>query len=182
MSKKHHDRHDEGAELHFEQVSHHGVRYENRDLGGRGIFAFLLVLAVFGISICLIVYGYFAYRAKHMAAVPPLNANAPTMPVPEPDRLLRFQKQHSLSVPLQNDDVADLQKFLARNDRALNSYGWVDQQAGVVRIPIEQAMKTIAQQGLPTRPQPQMPPSATFGNGASTVAGAAGGTRPETRQ
>jgi hypothetical protein len=182
MSKHHHDHHDQGAELHFEQISHHGVRYENRDLPGRAIFAFLIVLVVFGASICLVVYGYFAYRAKHMESMPPLNATAPTMPVPEPNELVRFQKQHSLAVPLQNDDVADMQKFLDQDKQTLSSYGWVDQKAGVVHIPIDQAMKNIVQQGLPTRPQPQLPPAATFGNGTSTVAGAAGGTRPETRQ
>ncbi len=37
----------------------------------------------------------------------------------------------------------------ATQEAELNSYGWVDRQKGVVHIPIEQAMKLIAQSNLP---------------------------------
>jgi hypothetical protein len=40
----------------------------------------------------------------------------------------------------------------------LNSYGWVDQQAGIARIPIDRAMALLAQRGLPTRPQAGVAP------------------------
>ncbi len=36
-------------------------------------------------------------------------------------------------------------------DALLNTYGWVDPQRGIVRIPIEQAMALVVQQGLPVR-------------------------------
>jgi hypothetical protein len=36
-------------------------------------------------------------------------------------------------------------------DEILNSYGWVDQKAGVVRIPIDKAMDLLVQKGLPTK-------------------------------
>lgn len=45
----------------------------------------------------------------------------------------------------------DLQAFRAREDAELNSYGWIDRTAGVVRIPIDRAMELIAQRGLPAR-------------------------------
>jgi len=184
MSKHNHPHHrDEGAELHFEQVSHHGVRYENRDLGGRGIFAFLVALIVFGVVICLAVYGYFAISERYRSNAEPLSATV--TPSQEPrvkDALEQYRKDHNPTVMLQNDDVSDMNNFRAQNDQMLSSYGWVDQKAGFVHIPIDQAMKTIVQQGLPTRPQSQLPPAADFGSGTSTVAGAAGGTRPETRQ
>ena len=38
-----------------------------------------------------------------------------------------------------------------RSRRALESYGWVDQQAGAVRIPIERAIDIVAERGLPHR-------------------------------
>jgi topoisomerase IA-like protein len=34
----------------------------------------------------------------------------------------------------------------------LESYGWVDKDKGVVRIPIEEAMRLIAERGLPPTP------------------------------
>ena len=39
----------------------------------------------------------------------------------------------------------------AEEDRILNSYGWVDAQRGIVRIPIAQAMAMTVAQGLPAR-------------------------------
>ena len=45
----------------------------------------------------------------------------------------------------------DLKRFLARQNEELNSYGWIDRTAGVVRIPIVRAMELVLEQGLPTR-------------------------------
>jgi hypothetical protein len=45
-----------------------------------------------------------------------------------------------------DQDVVDLHN---REDLLLDHYTWVDQQQGVVRIPIGQAMQIIAQRGLP---------------------------------
>ena len=45
----------------------------------------------------------------------------------------------------------DLQDLRASEDAILNSYGWVDKNAGIVRIPIDEAMKLILQRGLPAR-------------------------------
>src|SRR5260370_1253870 len=35
----------------------------------------------------------------------------------------------------------------AEEDEKLNNYAWVDKQKGVVRIPIEQAMRLVAEEG-----------------------------------
>lgn len=56
--------------------------------------------------------------------------------------------------PLPREQVspqADLQAFRTREEAELNSYGWIDRKAGVVRIPIDRAMDLIIQQGLPVR-------------------------------
>lgn len=47
---------------------------------------------------------------------------------------------------LQSNPPADMRTFRAQEDAALHSYGWVDQSAGVVRIPIERAMKIVAEE------------------------------------
>lgn len=54
---------------------------------------------------------------------------------------------------LQTDGEADLQRFRADEDRRLNTYTWVDKQKGIVRVPIDQAMKTLAQTGAPGFPK-----------------------------
>jgi hypothetical protein len=47
--------------------------------------------------------------------------------------------------PNQNTPVTDLAEMRAREQQALHTYGWVDQQKGVVRIPIEEAKKLVVQ-------------------------------------
>jgi hypothetical protein len=50
---------------------------------------------------------------------------------------------------LQTLPFADIEALRAEEKSVLTSYGWVDRKAGVVRIPIEQAMKLLAERGLP---------------------------------
>jgi hypothetical protein len=51
-------------------------------------------------------------------------------------------------------------KFRAQEEEILNSYGWVDQQAGVAHIPIEQAIEILAARGLPVREGGETPVTA----------------------
>jgi hypothetical protein len=171
-------RHDEGGELHFEQIGHHGVNYEMRDLGGRGIIAFLIVLVISSAMLCVLVWGYYNYHFKHLESEPPVTGAQVIndTPATQPDPTKRFPKP-----TLQPDDVADMNNMRAVEDLTLSSYGWVDQKNGVAHIPIDKAMKALAQQGLPTRPAPELPQTAQFGNGTDTVPGLAGGTRPVVR-
>jgi len=46
---------------------------------------------------------------------------------------------------LQVDPVGDLARLRAREDAILDGYGWVDRRGGVVRIPIERAMKMLVE-------------------------------------
>lgn len=46
---------------------------------------------------------------------------------------------------------AELQEKLATEREVLESYGWIDREAGVVHIPIEQAIDLVAARGLPSR-------------------------------
>ncbi len=49
---------------------------------------------------------------------------------------------------LQTDPSEDLAKFLADEDKRLNTYYWIDQKKGIVHIPIEQAMQALAEEGI----------------------------------
>lgn len=44
---------------------------------------------------------------------------------------------------------ASLAELHAAEDVDLRSYGWIDRDAGIVRIPIERAMQLIIERGLP---------------------------------
>jgi len=177
MSNKGHN--DEG-ELHFEQIKHAEVKYEDRDLGARGIIVFLIVLMITGVVLCAMVWGYFDYHARSVKEAAakisgPQVSPSPNIAVAPPEEVFP-------QPALQIDDVADMNRLHAADNGRLSSYGWVDQAAGVAHIPVDQAMDELLKQGLPTRPsQPQagQPQVANFGSGDDTVAGVAGGVRPE---
>ena len=46
----------------------------------------------------------------------------------------------------------DLTNMKLEEDAILNSYGWVNREKGVVRIPVAKAIDIIAKKGLPSRP------------------------------
>jgi hypothetical protein len=146
-------------ELNLHQ-EHDEVAYEREDLKPRGIFAFLIGLALFGVLIHFALkgmYGYLdAYQKQHQ---PPLN---PLVSQTENDSrkvsnadIARFPQPR-----LETNERVEINDFRLQEEKTLNSYGWIDQKAGIARIPIDRAMQLLAQRGLPTRPQAGMvPPS-----------------------
>ena len=54
---------------------------------------------------------------------------------------------------LQENPVLDLKQMRGSEDQILETYGWVDRQKGIVRLPIGRAIDLLAQRGLPARQQ-----------------------------
>ena len=52
---------------------------------------------------------------------------------------------------LQTNPRQDLRDLRSAEDTVLTSYGWVDKNAGIARIPIREAMKLTVKRGLPAR-------------------------------
>jgi hypothetical protein len=48
---------------------------------------------------------------------------------------------------------SNLRMLRAVENELLTSYGWIDREAGIARIPIERAMEIVAANGLPNEPQ-----------------------------
>jgi hypothetical protein len=69
---------------------------------------------------------------------------------PQPSPLVRTRQVPPLP-QLQVSPGADLNEFRAAEDTKLETYGWVDRQNGIIRIPIDRAMDLVSQQGLPVR-------------------------------
>ena len=64
-----------------------------------------------------------------------------------------FGNSQAVTASLDLDDKTSPEHLLEQREKAeaqLNNYGWVDESSGVVRIPINQAMVLVAEQGLPT--------------------------------
>jgi hypothetical protein len=50
---------------------------------------------------------------------------------------------------LQDTPVRDYLEYRQQQDEMLNSYGWIDREKQVVRVPVSRAMDLILEQGLP---------------------------------
>jgi hypothetical protein len=126
---------------HEEQQVNPEVQHEHSDVNISAILGFGGALIVVAVVIHLLIYvlfGYFNSREQLQTAVEyPLAAAQGRREPPEP-RLQTAPRQ----------DLADLR---AKEDDMLTSYGWVDKNAGVVRIPIDAAMKLTLERGLPAR-------------------------------
>jgi hypothetical protein len=51
----------------------------------------------------------------------------------------------------QENPQQELQDLRAKQKALLDGYGWVNKDAGVARIPIEDAMKIVVERGVPAR-------------------------------
>lgn len=49
---------------------------------------------------------------------------------------------------LQVDPAQDLARFRAQEEKRLDTYYWVDKRQGLVHIPIKEAMKKLAKEGI----------------------------------
>jgi len=111
---------------------------EGDGINYRGLFWFLAILALTTLVSQGLMWGLFRYfdadadahdamRAPTAAA---LGAEAP-MPA------------------LLTNEPLNLETFRTREDEMLSSYGWVDQNAGIVRLPIDRAKALVLERGLP---------------------------------
>ncbi len=128
--------------------------YEHRDLKPSGIFYFLVSLVVITI-LCMFglkgLYAYLDHRERaSQPALNPLVSNAPT----DTRHVAHGYPQAAFPTPrLEEDERGQLNSILLKEQETLYSYGWVDEKAGTVRIPIERAMDLIVARGLPVRPE-----------------------------
>jgi hypothetical protein len=132
------------ADLHSEKhenLANPDVSHEHSDVNIRAIFGFgagLIVVAAVIHLLTFVLLSYFESRDGAKATREyPLAAEQQQRIPPEP-RLQTNPRQ----------DLADLRQ---QEQTILESYGWVDKNAGVVRIPIDAAMKLTLQRGLPAR-------------------------------
>ena len=63
-----------------------------------------------------------------------------------------------------------LREIRAKNTAAATTYGWVDKEAGVVRLPIARAKALIVERGLPATTPPAEAPAAAPDAAAPTAA------------
>jgi hypothetical protein len=131
--------------------------FEREDLSSRGIFAFMIGLGVVGVIIYFIIIGMYSFLDKYersqMATASPLVTSKGAMSrVVTQDYVDQRFKENGAPM-LETNERGQFRDFLMNQENQLNSYGWVDEKAGVAHIPIERAMELIRQRGLPVYAQ-----------------------------
>lgn len=148
------------------KVPGHGD-YERRDIRVAGVLYFILALLISGGIVHFIVQGLFKYLNHHyetsQPAVSPLvkNQSQDTRRIPQQykDNYQQFLQDQFPSPQLEINERTELNDVRQREEDTLSTYGWVDQNAGTVHIPIERAMDLLAQRGLPVRQQQEGQPT-----------------------
>jgi len=109
-------------------------RHEARDIGPKPLAVAAAGIASVLTAMALLIVWLFPGAVHHQA----FPAGLPLMAEPH----------------LQTDPPAEMKAFQAEEARRLDSYGWVDRASGTVHIPIEAAMRRVAQDGIPGWPAP----------------------------
>jgi hypothetical protein len=82
-----------------------------------------------------LLFGFYATHQPRGPALSPLEVRSDIPPKPR----------------LEVYPHVDLGRKMRADEAVLNSYGWVDRKSGIVRIPIDRAVKLLTERGLPAR-------------------------------
>src|SRR5829696_7084464 len=119
-----------------------GAKYEHTDIDAAVGYKFGLWL---GVSIVIsfgIVYGTFwFFEGRERTA----NAVAQKYP------LAVGQLKEPPAPNLQNQPFKDIYMLRQGETEKLTSYGWVDKEGGIARLPIDRAMEVMLEKGFPAR-------------------------------
>ena len=149
------------------QAPHGHGDYEREDLNTNGPIAFLGGLALLCIVTYLLLLGMFRlinrYDQQAQSPVNPMALNVPkdTRHV-QPGEIAAFPEPR-----LEEDERGQLNHVRVAEEETLSSYGYVDEKAGVVRIPVERAMQLVVEHGLPVHAAGDAAPVSVAGTAAA---------------
>ena len=123
--------------------------HEKNDVNIGAVLKFGLGLILAGVVVYAytnVLFNHFSGREAKLDTPP-----SPLLPGGEfrlpPEPRLQLAPGHPMA-PLE-----EMKQLRATEEAVLISYGWVDQQAGTVRIPIEDAKRLALQKGFPSNPE-----------------------------
>ncbi len=136
-----------------QEPRHNDVSFEERDIKASTIYGYLFALAVAVVAsflLCVYILRFTLNFAASSETPPPPSREALgkdfRMLPPEP----RLQ-----GVPgHQTDPQADLRHKNQEDTEANEKLEWIDKAAGVAQIPVKDAMRILAEKGLPAGPAP----------------------------
>jgi hypothetical protein len=117
-----------------EKVGLSAAGHEPNDVGGNFIWAGAMLVLGMAVALALLVLWLFP------TAITDRTLHLPLPLYPDPQ--------------LQPSAREDMAKFHSQEMQSLNSTGWVDKARGIVHIPIADAMRKVAKEGIPGWPPP----------------------------
>ena len=120
------------------------VRYEVADANIRQVVFAGIGLAVATAIACFAMYFLFNLLKQSGGPAQTVNPMAPPRTLPPEPRVEEKPWMQHVNV-------------LTKDDQILNTYGWTNKGAGLVRIPIDKAMDIVVQHGLPAVAPGQTP-------------------------
>jgi hypothetical protein len=122
--------------------------YETSDAQAGRVFKFLAAMAVMLILCALVCWGLFRVYLTHFEDQP------------ASDSPFADTRQLPLGPQLQVNPREDWLKFRAGQEESLEKYAWENRGAGIVRVPIEEAMQLLVKKGVPVEGASEAPPAA----------------------
>jgi hypothetical protein len=136
-------------------TSHHSadIPVEQDGISYSGLVWFTVVLAGSALVIHVLMWGMYKFMEAQA-----LDADVRRAPLAAPAGgrpagtavLTRIWPQAPADVYVP-DEPTNLRNFHRQEDLELTTYGWVDQNAGTIRIPIARAKELLLERGLPVR-------------------------------
>lgn len=152
--------HIDSAHAHDGGLDNPEVAHEHRDVNVRALIALGIGLLVVVAIVFALMYGLFRFFDRQAAKNDP-----PVSPLARPTHAMPASTIHdpffgnAEGPRLVTSEPAVLQKQRQMEGAVLGTYGWVDEKAGVARLPIEEAKKLILTRGLPARAEGAADPS-----------------------
>jgi hypothetical protein len=122
------------------------VKFEKEDIRATPVLKFLAGLAVTCVVVAFLLLWFYGAMRSYVAGLQPT-----------PPHMTFDAKRAPVGPLLQENPNPDLRLLQAEEVHTLSSYGWMDKDRGVVRIPVEEAMRILAARGL----APAVPPAGT---------------------
>jgi hypothetical protein len=136
---------------HTDEAPDANAGYEKRDASISTLLQFGFWLAV----VIVVTLFSMAWAFNYFSKIAPLGPPAAPSAVANPNA-----RELPPGPMVQAHPHEDLVDFCQQQERAVNTYGWVDRPTGIVRIPVSRAMDLVLAQGLPTRPASEAPTGA----------------------
>ena len=124
---------------------HSDVAYEPSDVHVSPVLKFLIALGIMVVLSYIVTIGIYKGLKSFWTSThtPPPPSRLEVTPEPPPEPRLQAMPGHLV------DPQQDLRNKVKADTEANEKLGWLDEKAGLAQIPVSEAMKIIAEKGLP---------------------------------